>query len=97
LQVPVFTSKNADGMHSRGSSNQWSYTQLRPETSRLGRGAGVVATNRVQEAYDLISSLEVNWRNVARNEVIAALIKADELDELPFYGKSMWADSRTVS
>jgi tetratricopeptide (TPR) repeat protein len=57
---------------------------------------GLVAANRVQEAFDLISSLEVGMRTSAVNEVTGALIKADELDEVPIFGRRMLADPRSV-
>jgi tetratricopeptide (TPR) repeat protein len=57
---------------------------------------GLIATDRVQEALDLIPVLDDGWRNNALNEVIRALIKADRLDDIPLFGRPMLADPRYV-
>jgi tetratricopeptide (TPR) repeat protein len=57
---------------------------------------GLVAANRVQEAFDLMPSLDVGMRNAALNELTVALIKADALDEVPIFGRRMLADPRSV-
>jgi hypothetical protein len=57
---------------------------------------GLVAANQVQEALDLIPSLDVGMRNSALNEITAALIRAGKLDEVPIFGKPMLADPRTI-
>jgi hypothetical protein len=58
--------------------------------------AGLVATNRIQEAFDLIPSLDVGMRIGALDEMTGALINADELDEVPIFGRRMLADPRSV-
>jgi tetratricopeptide (TPR) repeat protein len=54
----------------------------------------LVAANRVEEAFDLISSLDGNMRAYALDQLTAVLIKADQLDEVPTYGRRMLADPR---
>jgi hypothetical protein len=58
--------------------------------------AGLVATNRIQEAFDLIPSLDVGMRIGALDEMTGALINADELDEVPIFGRRMLADPRSI-
>jgi hypothetical protein len=57
---------------------------------------GLVAADRIQEAYDLMSELDAGWVNSALDEVIRALIKADKLDEIPVFGRPVLADPRHV-
>jgi hypothetical protein len=57
---------------------------------------GLVAASQVQEALDLIPSLDVGMRDSALNEITAALIRAGKLDEVPIFGKPMLADPRTI-
>lgn len=62
----------------------------------LPAAAGLIATDRVQEALDLIPVLDDGWRNIALTEVIRALVKADRLDDIPVFGRPMLADPRHI-
>ncbi|MCK1392660.1 hypothetical protein [Bradyrhizobium sp. 1] len=57
---------------------------------------GLVAADRIQEAYDLMSELDARWVNSALDEVIRALIKAGKPDEIPVFGRPVLADPRHV-
>ena len=57
---------------------------------------GLLATKRVQEAFDLVSVLDVGWRINAVNQMTIALINADQLDDVPVFGRSMLADPRGI-
>ena len=67
---------------------RWQYFSL--------AATGLVAADRSQEAYDLISQLDAGWANNALDEVIRALIKTDKLDDIPVFGRPMLADPRHV-
>lgn len=67
---------------------RWQYFSL--------AATGLIAANRTQEAFDLMSELDPPWVGNALNEMIRALVKADRLDEIPVFGRPMLADPRNV-